>query len=577
MRIQKLFVLTAFLSMIFAVQSFAQSEAQIKGILAKFKNYRYGNISVFKLDDETMKNVTELLNPQPQITETAKTCVPGKQAQIDDAVAVLGCAATIEALLNDPDISKLLRGECMDYAKFSVQHKQWECNNFRNAFVITTRYSESQPFTIIGLITSNSESKKLTTVLGVPRDIYTYTQLRQQQAPAGSSSKTLYDYLRNFVVQQHNADDVNVTADAQGIGDEVFIKAIRGLTTQVNDQDVEMYKRISEGQAMEYTKPNELIVSPDLISYRNYAPKENAEVQVGADSIFNKLTPRIGAELRYGVDPANIPSFLSDRMSLNAIWGWNKLGVVLPTSGWASFGKQLGMTPRLTHAGFGLDASFDFPIDVTNSNTGVFNLAGSYVFSDAKESDHPLLVQSFGDQYPRVDTLKKGNPDTLYAAHTRNSQISNDYLLRVNAQLQYTFAVKIDSGNYFRFRIGGSMYSMETWAKEIGTERIDTLLGSTRKGDTTLTVDTYKKVGTKTIGGVSVRIDYMSMYVSTPYGFGLQYFDDALYGNAWLLIPISPSLGVRVEGVFTTPVLRNPYDWENKTTFVPTARIIYNF
>ncbi|MFM8472807.1 MAG: hypothetical protein ACKOBV_04675, partial [Candidatus Kapaibacterium sp.] len=48
--------------------AYGQSETQLKTIMGKIKNYRYGNISIFKLDDGTMKAVTELLNPQPIIT-----------------------------------------------------------------------------------------------------------------------------------------------------------------------------------------------------------------------------------------------------------------------------------------------------------------------------------------------------------------------------------------------------------------------------------------------------------------------------------------------------------------------------
>ncbi len=574
MRNTTLLAVAAAFVLLCSASAFGQSEAQLKSILGKIKNYRYGNISVFKLDDESMKSVSELLNPTPVMSETASKCVPAKQAQIDDKVTELGCAVTLEDLLSDPEIKKVLRGECMDYAKYAVLRKQAECNNFKRAYVVTTRYTENQPFKIIAMITSNSENKKLTTVLGVPRDIITYTQLRQQAAPASSSAKTLYQYLDNFVVQQHSTEGVNLTTEAQGIGDEVFIKAIHGLSKIVDEQDVEMYKRISDGQAMNYTKPNELVVSPDLISFRNYSPREG--MSLGSDSIYNRMLPTYGVELRYGIDAVNIPSFFSDRVSLNAIWGWNKLGIILPTNGWSSLGKQLGMTQRLTHAGFGLDASFDFPIDVTNSGTGVFNLAGSYVFSDAVKSNHPYEVHSFTTEQT-TDTLRKTAPDTVTAKRSIFSRLTNDFLIRVNAQLHYTFAVSVDSGNFFRFRIGGAMYSRETWSNEVGSAQIDTLLNGKPKGDTSFTFDTYRKTETKTIGGVSVRIDYMSMYVTTPYGFGLQYFDEAISGNAWMLIPINPSFGLRFEGNFSTPILRDPYIWENRTTFIPTARIIYNF
>lgn len=553
---------------------YGQSETQLKTIMGKIKNYRYGNVSIFKLDDGTMKAVTELLNPQPIISDAAQKCIATKQTPIDDKVEELGCAADLSALQEDEEVKKLLRGECIEYAKFAVARKQWECNTFKRAYVITTRYTSGMPFKVIGFITSNSENRKLTTVLGASREVWTYTELRNQSAPAGSPAKNLYQYFENFVIQQSASEGVNVTAEAQGIGEETFIRSLRGLSKLVDEQDVQMYKRISEGQAMNYNLPNELIVSPDLISWKSYEPKYVEETP--GDSIFNRVLPRYGVELRYGIESVGIPSFFSDRVSLNAVWGWNKLGVVLPTNGWSSIGKDLGMTPKLTHAGFGLDGSFDFPIDVTNSNTGVFNISGSYVFGDAVQSNHQSLIKDFGTSV-FTDTVRKVAPDTILARRTVFNQLKNDYLIRINAQLHYSFAVSIDSGNFFRFRIGGSIYTRETWTKESGNTKIDTLRNGVSIGDTSFVLNTYKKTNSKAIGGVSVRMDYMSMYVTTPYGFSLQYFDDAVLANAWMMVPINPNLGIRFDGTIATPLLRDPYEWENPSTFVPSVRVIYNF
>ena len=553
---------------------YGQSETQLKTIMGKIKNYRYGNISIFKLDDGTMKAVTELLNPQPIMTDAAQKCAPAKQTLIDDKVLELGCAADLSALQEDEEVKKALRGECIEYAKFSIARKQWECNTFKRAYVITTRYTSGMPFKVIGFVTSNSDNKKLTTVLGAAREVVTYTELRNQGAPAGSPAKNLYQYFENFVVQQSASEGVNVTAEAQGIGDEVFIRSLRGLSRLVDEQDVQMYKRISDGQAMNYNKFNEVIVSPDLISWKNYEPA--ADAIPPSDSVYNRVLPRYGVELRYGIESIGIPSFFSDRVTLNAVWGWNKLGVILPTNGWSSVGKDLGVNPKLTHAGFGLDGSFDFPIDITNSNTGVFNISGSYVFGDAVQSNHQQVVKDFGTSFS-YDTLRKTAPDTLVARRKTSNELKNDYLVRINAQLHYTFAVNIDSGNFFRFRIGGALYSRETWTKETGTASIDTLRNGSLIGDTSFVLNTYKKTNSKAIGGVSVRMDYMSMYVTTPYGFSLQYFDDAIMANAWMLMPINPNLGIRFDGTIATPLMRDAYEWENPSTFVPSVRVIYNF
>ncbi|MBX7155096.1 MAG: hypothetical protein U0Y96_12140 [Candidatus Kapaibacterium sp.] len=560
-------------------QVHAQGEAQIRSILGKFKNYRYGNISIFKVDDESMRSIVQLLNPEPIIPDAAKNCAAAKQSQIDDKVAELGCAATLDGIMDDPEIKKLLRGECMEYAKFAVNKMSWQCNTFKRAYVVTTRFIAGQPFKVVALITSNSESKKLTTVLGTPRDIYTYTQLRQSAAPAGSPAKTLYEYLSNFVIQQNEADGVNVTAEAQGLGEEQFLKKVYGLALQVEEDDVAGYVRTSEGQAMDYSKPRELVVSPDLISYRDYSPADPSVVKEGY--IYNRTLPKYGVELRYGVDQINHPSFFSERVALNAVWGVNRLGVILPSSGWSSLGKQFGVERRLTHAGWGLNANFDFPLKITNANTGVFNISGGYVFGDAVKSDHQLGAK-ISDPLPTISNV---GTDTIKTT-IKTTSAAKDYLIRFNAQAHYTFAIGIDSGNFFRFRIGAGVYSRELWVASSVSTTTQKIKDSVLVPGTeiTKTVDSYRRTGTvedqnaiKYYGGISGRIEYMSMYVSTPYGFGVQYFDESIMGEAWLLVPINTSLGLRFDGKISRPLLRDPYAWESNTIFAPSMRIIYNF
>lgn len=587
-------LIVAFLAL--ATHAFAQNDAQVRSILGRFKNWRYGNISVFKLDDETMKGVTQLLNPEPIMSEVAKKCAPAKQTQIDDKVAELGCAGSLDELLNDPEIGKLLKGECIDYAKYALSRKGWECNTFKKAYVVTTRYLNGQSFRIIGLLTSTSDSRTLERILASPRDIFLETQLRQSAAPSGSPAKTLYEYLNNFVLQQNESEGINVTAEAQGLGDVVFLDPVYGKTLLISEDDTQQYMRISEGQAMDYLKSRELIVSPDLISYRSYAPRDTA-ASITEGYVYNRNTPKFGVELRYGADPANYPSFFSERLSLNAMWGVNRLGIILPWNGWSSLGSSFGVERKLTYAGFGVNAAFDFPIKITNSGTGVFNMAGSYIFSDAVQSEHPPVKGEYAT--PTTDSLLKDaqNRPTRTRDILATGATKNDYLIRMNAQVHYTYAVSIDSGYFFRFRIGGSVYNRETWQKNEGNihEEVniykykDTIidgklvnLSTTKTLDTTVkakntAVNSWSKVDNRFIGGVSARLEFMATVGSTPYGFGIQYFDEAILGDAWLMVPINPAFALRFEGRMFTPILRDPYEWETNTVFVPTMRVIYNF
>jgi hypothetical protein len=545
------------------------SDAQLRSIMSKFKNYRYGNISIFQLDAETMKGVTQLLNPEPVITDVAKTCSPARQTQIDDKVAELGCAADLTALQDDEEIKRILRGECIDYAKYAVSRKQWECNTFKRAYVVTTRYVAGKDFKVIALLTSNSESRILANVLASPRDIYTYTQLRQSAAPQGSPAKTLYEYLYNFVIQQSEAEGINVTAEAQGLGDEQFIPKLYGVSLAVSEDDVSTYIRTTDGQAMDYTKSRELVISPDLISYRDYTPTDPSAV--GEGFVYNRTLPKYGVELRYGLEAIGYPSFFSDRVTLNALWGSNRLGVVLPTTGWSSVAKTLGVQRTMTNAGWGINGMFDFPLKVTNANTGVFNIAASYVFGDARRSDHQRMLERAATFTPQL----RGT-DTVKQSETYSRAL--DYLIRFNAQVHYTFAIAIDSGNFFRFRIGGGIYSREVWEENTrsGRYQIVDWRGVVRQ-DSSFAVSRWFRTDTRYIGGVSARIDFMAMRVTTPYGFGVQYFDDALFAQAWLLIPISRQIGLRFDGQYFAPLLRDPHAWETASVFIPTVRVIYNF
>ncbi len=352
-----------------------------------------------------------------------------------------------------------------------------------------------------------------------------------------------------------------------------------GLALQVEEDDVAGYVRTSEGQAMDYSKPRELVVSPDLISYRDYSPADPSVVKEGY--IYNRTLPKYGVELRYGVDQINHPSFFSERVALNAVWGVNRLGVILPTSGWSSLGKQFGVERRLTHAGWGLNANFDFPLKITNANTGVFNISGGYVFGDAVKSDHQLGAK-ISDPLPTISNV---GTDTIKTT-IKTTSAAKDYLIRFNAQAHYTFAIGIDSGNFFRFRIGAGVYSRELWVASSVSTTTQKIKDSVLVPGTeiTKTVDSYRRTGTvedqnaiKYYGGISGRIEYMSMYVSTPYGFGVQYFDESIMGEAWLLVPINTSLGLRFDGKISRPLLRDPYAWESNTIFAPSMRIIYNF
>jgi hypothetical protein len=183
----------------------------------------------------------------------------------------------------------------------------------------------------------------------------------------------------------------------------------------------------------------------------------------------------------------------------------------------------------------GINGAFDFPIRVI-SESGVFHVGASYVFSDAVKSDH----MSFNSE----------------------TNLNEDYLVRFHATMQYTFAIRIDDSFMFRMRLGGTVYNMESWA-ETRTE-----------SDTALS---YRKMTNETVGGLSGAVDFMVTSWSTPVGFTLSYFDETILGKAWLQVPIMSQFAVRFDARVFAPVFRDPRQWENDSVVLPAVNFIFNF
>ncbi len=526
-------------------------DAEIRAILRKFKNYRYSTISIFRLEGQVFADIQELLNPMPKapdVVTTLQTTNPALYQQIQDRVTLEGCAADIQEVLRKlreedgvpPGIVN--RAETIEAVKYAVQVMQNNCNAFKNAFVVTTRYRPGEPFSVIALVKTRDRSRTIARDLRSVQDadILLFTELRRIAAPSTSPSPTLYDYLANAVVQ---GAVENVTLEAQGIGDEdtEFAPPTFGNAELVQEDDVQTYLRISEGQPLQYTKPSELILSfPDLLRYTHYAIPAHAEEEAAAEEegqrIYNRHLPQLGVELRYGLEELNYPSVWSQRLTVNALWSSARLGVVLPTAGWSKLSSRLGVRSRLTIAGWGLYGRVDFPIKLIRDG-GLFHLSASYVFGDAQRSDHPIW-----------------NPQL---------QQESDFLIRYHVQAHYSFAVAVDKNYYFRLLLGGTLYGSETWA-----EQHDTAASPSPR---------FIRKGSETIGSISGGVDFMSTEVSTPYGFGFRYFDGTLLTTAWLQIPIVPSFSLRFDGRLFTCLLREPRLWEQRTLFVPSVRAVLNF
>lgn len=539
-------------TMVAAGPVIAQQNTQVKTLLQRFKNWRYGMVSVYKVGDEdgSVNRLNILLGPkEPELTEEAKTC---KQRDEVESLVLTGGEG-----MDEKEIKKVLSAPgCKAYEKYYTQRTAWERAQFKKAYIVTSRRTGNDPVKVIGLLVQKSSESYygIKDDLDPPTDIYLENQLKSfdldnqvlvdgvvkkaREVLDGTSSPDLLEYLSNQVVQGNYE---NVTPEAQGIGEEgiQFVAKKYGNTTGLTEDDVQQYIRISEGLPQDYQNNNEVIVSlADGISYRRYertaVSTGGGEPEVDTARPTNANLPKYGVELRYGLEEINYPSLWSERLALNALWGSSRLGVILPTSGWSSLATEFGNTQTMTNGGLGINGSFDFPIRVIDAS-GVFNMSASYVFDDAAQSDHMSL----------------------------NADLNRyeDYLVRFHASIQYSFAVKIDKDFMFRMRLGGTLYGMETWSETgVGT-------------DTAM----YKKVDDQTIGGVSGKIEFMTTGWSTPVGFTLSYFDEAILGKAWLQVPVVDQFALRLDASVFTPIFRDARAWENDAVVIPSLHLIFNF
>ena len=527
----------------------AQQNSQVSTILNKYKNWRYGMISVFRVNEEdgTVTKFNMLLGPpEPVIPEEAKLC--NVKDDIEGYVLSGGEGS------DEKEYQKWMRSPgCKAYERYYSQRIAWEKAQFKKAFVVTTRYQPGESFKVIALLVQkNTESfYGLRQDLDPPSGQFLASELEAKNldeqilvngvAKKGreileTSTNTLYQYVSNQVMQGNME---NVTPEAQGIGEEGirFVKKRYGATTGISEESSPLFMRITEGLPKDYQNNNEIILSAlDGISYRRFERPTLNDSDVDSAISTNTYLPKYGLELKYGLEDLNYPSIWSNRLTLNAVWGAAHLGVVMPTNGWASISKDLGSAQTMTTGGLGINGAFDFPIRVI-SESGVFHFGASYVFSDAKMSDH-MVYNEASSRY-------------------------EDYLVRFHAIMQYTFAIRIDEAFMFRLRLGGTVYNMESWSSIRGLDQ-----------DTAVV---YSKVDNETIGGLSGAVDFMTTAWSTPIGFTLSYFDQTILGKAWLQVPIMDQFAVRFDAKVFAPVFRDPRIWESSAIVMPAVNFIFNF
>ena len=545
-------------------QALEPTKQELESVLSRFINYRFGTVSIYKIKNPSdikraLRSKSEVGAGRKEAEDLLKTIDPVVASIIQRGVDAGDQQDVIrEAIFNSGNTPP--KAEIFDKIYQGLKPGSGPTDQVENAYLVTTRADKGTvPNTIIAMITSDRAGDDLEKNLRSrgTADIYTYDEMKQFRLDTSFSATNLYDLMINAIMQ---GNIENRTLEAQGIGNkEWFSSSVKGNSrsliskeSDITSSDIQKFMRISDGQALDYKiKENELIVSPDLISWRRYELPtyvDNAGNTVADSSLsVNDNLPVFGLELRYGMDNISYPSFWSERVSCSALWQSAKLGLILPTSGWSNLSKDLfDIQRKLTHAGAGITGAFDFPFKVV-PKSGVFHFDFDYVFGDAKAASY------------KTRDLNTDNP--AYKA-------DNDYLIRTNLQFHYTFGIAIDADYWFRFGIGTSFYNVEKWDYLLNTDQI-----------TGLHSYLYSKLSQESIFGISGKIEFMSKNILTPFGASLQYFDESIGANIWLQIPIvKNTLALRLDakGYFTA-FRDKPHDWENKSVFMPMARFIVNF
>jgi hypothetical protein len=562
---------------------------EVTALLKNFKNYRYGRINLWEViskDElkEFYKSKSSAGRSETTTTDASEQEYngwdPAAKAIVENGVKEGKSIEEIRDNLQSEGFRKYT-GKTLDNI-YDVLRKRMETSQNKKelrAFVITTIPVEpgKDPEYIIGTIFTEVKFEELSADLdeilnNVSEDqVFSYQVMKDEPLDVNKYGKAnLYDLIKSYFDQRNLKDK---TLEARGLFSNKYYSSQAGSahsiisSDSIRNQDVETFKKITEGQPENYFKTNEVIVGYDLIRYTRYQdPVYKADVQYKLDSAgnpttetyevktldvnnpTNKYLPMYGFELRYGIDDINYPSLWSERMTFSALWKSVKLGYILPTSGWSSLSNSMfSLDRKFTYSkGGGVAGSIDIPVPVIKQSS-IFQASLGILLGDASPASY-----------------KTRNSDPYNYVY---NPFDMDYLIRANGQLHYTIGVNIDGNYWFRVGIGGTFYNVESWAYDTTTSS---------EGDLKLN---FKKKESKSIGGISGRIDFMVNNISTPIGARLQYFDNAVSANFWLQVPIverTLSLRFDISG-YTVAFRQNIYAWENSSLFMPSVKLIYIF
>ncbi len=544
---------------------------KLESILNRYKNYRFSTVDLYSLKD--VRDVRQIIKDKEASENTT--------AAVGDADKILAetdpqvVSSIRNQLLSGSTKTKIQRELIGRYGELPknfdalveiLSPNKGSQQVVREAYIVTTKKADRDqvvPNTIIAMIISYEDNtdigKNVDNASG--KNVFTWPELVQFDLdPEKYNAENMYQLLENAFMQSNVEKR---TSEAQGIGTmkkwtDPQYGVSRSLIEREGDissADVQKFVRISNAEPMDYTQNHEIIVSPDLVSWKRYEIETYTYEDGFVDTlsfITNSSLPKFGLELKYGIDDINMPSMWSERMTFSALWENIKIGAILPTYGWSELGKEMLEYDRVfTHGGLGIAGQLDFPFKVI-PQSGVFHLGFGWVFGDAERAGYKDKID--------LDQILTINPE---------DESGNDYLVRANATLHYTFGLAIDKDYHLRFGLGGTVYTIETWGDRMEADP-----------ETNIETAVYKELDKETIGGISAKMDFMVKNIATPYGVSVQYFDESIYASAWIHIPVIKDLfALRLEGKsFFTALKDTPQAWEvEENLFIPMARFIFVF
>lgn len=507
-------ILASFFVGMFRVQAQGDESFRLKleGVLHQFKNYRFSTISVYKIRTSGISSIRSAIQEKEEQESLGAMGGGGTDAELEDVPQIV--LRTVEngimqgktkgSIRRDIDATGNKVPENFDaiYNVIFARMSTTTTKTIRDIYVVTTKMGKQDvtPNTIIAMIATyeGSDAIKENLDRSESDDIYTYPELIEFDLTTLTKNEyraeNMYELVENAFMQG-NVDDV--TLSARGIGSLFsFAPNSVGNTSSliynegnINEYDIQAFMRISDGQPMDMYNENQLIVSPDLIAWRQYEFFKDIDGNI--DSLYptNVRLPKFGLELAYGIDGINYPSFTSERITASALWENMKMGIILPTNGYSETASNVFESQRhMTYAGVGIAAEMDFPVAVI-PQSGIFHAEFGYVFGDAARADH--------NRFNEDDFL---NP----LVFNLQDQIDNpDYLVRFNAKIHYTFAIAIDQNYQMRFGLGGTGYSMETWINNEAENNPNEIIREQHREEF--------------VGGISGEVEFMATNKTTPH------------------------------------------------------------